>query len=707
MFPVRPLTVAIVCLVLYFLPFVFSGSDSNIIIHDNLDNNFVRYKILSDEGKIFGFDPDEEVNAMMSGLPRRYFTNGLNLLTFLLLVVSPFTAYLINFILVHSLAFAGMYLLLRNHFLHPGKSGIIAFVSLCFALLPLYTIYGFSVAGIPLLLYAFMNLSKGTTTRYDYWIIGLFPIHSSLMLIGIFFIGGLIGWAILNFQRGNPVNWPYLKGVCLLVLVYTLFNFHIFLQVFNGAGATSHRAEFVLEQIDFARVVEQSADFFTTLHYHVAPPLGFLLIPVVLAIILGVLREHRFTASLIYLTLGNMAIAFISVVYNWEMLEPLWAAVPITRQFQWNRFYFISPILWFIQLGLSLQVIKDCIPSPAIYKPLLYSLSLYILFFIWKANTELRETTANLFSSKKTGWSYRQFFDEQLFSQIKVYINKPVQTYRVASLGMHPSVSLYNGMQTIDGYLPTYPLTYKQEFKKIIAAELEKAPHLKQYFNEWGSRCYLFSSELSHTFEVEKEANITLRNLTYDFTDGPNVQYILSAAEIAAPEASGLKLLKVFETEESKWRIFLYAVLARENKATVTVTILAEQNDMLKIYFIPEGKTGFDEKYSVAKNISGQKDYQKVSFLLPDTVSLSGLRFDISTNPDQKFVKLKEITVGNASSVQPIVVTDLIANQFISTAPEGCFLQPVEGRFDPFFEFNQKSIEIYNTLRQNRVNTNR
>jgi hypothetical protein len=47
---------------------------------------------------------------------------------------------------------------------------------------------------------------------------------------------------------------------------------------------------------------------------------------------------------------------------------------------------------------------------------------------------------------------------------------------------------------TLDGYWSNYPLSHKHAFREIIADELEKSPALKSYFDDWGSRVYLFNS---------------------------------------------------------------------------------------------------------------------------------------------------------------------------------------------------------------------
>ena len=77
--------------------------------------------------------------------------------------------------------------------------------------------------------------------------------------------------------------------------------------------------------------------------------------------------------------------------------------------------------------------------------------------------------------------TFQEFYAEELFQEIDQFIGLPKSSYRVASIGLHPAVSQYNGFYTLDTYNNFYPLTYKYEFRKIITKELEKSGVLRRY----------------------------------------------------------------------------------------------------------------------------------------------------------------------------------------------------------------------------------
>ena len=96
-------------------------------------------------------------------------------------------------------------------------------------------------------------------------------------------------------------------------------------------------------------------------------------------------------------------------------------------------------------------------------------------------------------------------FDE--YKSIKQIVKNDV----VVSHDLDPMIAVANGIKSADGYFQLYPLSYKKKFRKIIEKELEKSSVLKRYFNEFGSRIYLFSHEKKNpafNFLALKDLNI-------------------------------------------------------------------------------------------------------------------------------------------------------------------------------------------------------
>ncbi|MEQ8363076.1 MAG: DUF6044 family protein [Cyclobacteriaceae bacterium] len=556
-------------IVLYLLPFLISGVDSAFTVHDSLDNNVVQYIILANEGKTYSLNPSGIVSSIMGGVQRMYLPVGFNFYATLFVIFKPFNAFLINFTVVHILAFVGMFLLLRRHLLKENNYlAIVAVVSVLFALTPFYSVYGLSVAGVPIVGYAFLNLKKSKHLFLSYLILGLFPLYSSLVLAGVFLIFSAALVGAYDFYKSSRFNSPYWNGAWVLAVMYALTNYQLFYQFFLS-DIESHRKEFIFDSFNLEMVIENATNFFYHLHYHVSPPLGFIAMLSSIALVFAISRQHSRTSQLIILLLINVVIAVTQSIFYWDKMQTTWKYLPILKQFQWNRFYFLSPFFWFATLAVSLSILRDSFSFIKSSQLMMWITCIFCFYNVWAYNGELRETASNLLSSSKNGWTYQQFYDKRLFQEIQVFINKPVYSYRVGSIGMHPAVALANGFHTIDGYLPSYPLSYKIYFRKIIGQELNKSPLLTKYFDEWGSRCYLFVSELPHYYMLDKYSQVKVQELQLDFSSGPHVDFVFSSVEILQPELSGMSFIKAFDHDQSKWRIYLYKVSDSKKESNI------------------------------------------------------------------------------------------------------------------------------------------
>ena len=160
-----------------------------------------------------------------------------------------------------------------------------------------------------------------------------------------------------------------------------------------------------------------------------------------------------------------------------------------------------------------------------------------------------------------TGYiTWESLYSEDLMTTIENDIGKDMTTYRVASIGICPVVTLMHGFYTIDGYSNNYSLDYKHTFGEIISGELEQNSYIYSYFYDWGNRCYLFYHEWGNGFLLGKNYNLTITNPQFDFDKMRelNCQYIFSAGVIEDADDYGLALLNVYEDDTSYWRIWVY-----------------------------------------------------------------------------------------------------------------------------------------------------
>jgi hypothetical protein len=209
----------------------------------------------------------------------------------------------------------------------------------------------------------------------------------------------------------------------------------------------------------------------------------------------------------------------------------------------------LVPMLWFIVFALSLKLILMHNKRGMRFVCVIISLQVLLGFFFHGEIQKHRKP------------SYRELFSVDLFKQIDDHIGRPKSEYRIASIGIFPGISLYNGFYTLDGYHTNYPLEHKKKFRKIIAGELRKSTQAREHFDDWGGRCYVFVSELQFgNWTNTKNKNVVIQNLdlnTNVFVEMGG-EYIISAVEIKNYKANQLDFEKVFEDVNSPWRLYLY-----------------------------------------------------------------------------------------------------------------------------------------------------
>ncbi|MEX0312827.1 MAG: DUF6044 family protein, partial [Allomuricauda sp.] len=157
---------------------------------------------------------------------------------------------------------------------------------------------------------------------------------------------------------------------------------------------------------------------------------------------------------------------------------------------------------------------------------------------------------------------YSSFFAQDLFDDIKEFIGKDQSTYRVVSVGINPCVAQYNGFYTLDSYENSYSLRYKRNFRKIIGEEIHKNARIEKYYDNWGCRCYVFPVELNRGYYFDKNSKKEIKHLDIDIDGLKRMkgEYVISAVRILNAGSNKMRLEKIFESNTSYWKIFLYSL---------------------------------------------------------------------------------------------------------------------------------------------------
>ena len=542
------LIVGVLIVLVYYIPFFIFGENTYVHIHDILDIDVAHTKMLVDQHAIFDYD---KTLPLLDGIPRSEYFICFSPYDFKMLfysIMPTFWAYITNSLLVRLFAFLGMFLLLSRYVLKEENTryySFIAFVcAIIFALIPFYTTFGLSSAGIPLLTWAFLNLKEKQNLVLSFLSIAFFANYSCLALSGVFvcFVFGC--YYLYMAIKNKDWQWYIFAGLCVLGLVYLLTNIDLFINVFFNSDYVSHRTEWKIST-SFDSAVK---DLLFNTQYHS----GLLSTKPIIAIICTAILCHlRVDKRLGY---ALLAIGAVLSVYFIRALTISY--LPFMQSFQMDRFYFFLPFLWIIALAVSLENITNKVNlALALFLLLPVGLSLY------NNNDELKSVVHQLKGEQPYRPTYKQFYDEKLFSKITESLNEIPNETRVVSVGLFPSIAEYNGYHTLDTYINIYPLEYKHRFREIIASELDKDEGINAYFDKWGNRCYMYSSELGSYFMYSKYDTLSISpdyNIQALKTLG--AQYIFSAVPIRNSESLELFDCGVFCHDDSYWRIHVYKI---------------------------------------------------------------------------------------------------------------------------------------------------
>lgn len=538
----------LVLVLCYLLPLIWFGEQAHIRIHDNLDSNVVWYKNLVESGSVHAGLQDTVPNLVGGNVSRNAFVSEWTGIVWLYEWFTPYTAYVISQTLIRIFAFLGLYLLLRDHLRLQLPRHVIVLVSVLFAWTPVWPSGMLSTLGMPLLLWAYLNLWQNRRIGPSIVTLVLVPFYSSFVLGIVFFLALLALFGLYREWRHKSFHLLFWSAYAAQVLLYLAIEYRLVYSMLWESDVTS-RDQFDIGHNGFWRTIRLFFKQFVLGHTHAEAAQT----PVLLVLILSVLiaAVHRKDPTVRWLKQGLVLLAGLSLWYaGWFYTgwQPLKERIHVMQTFNFARFHFIEPMLWYTLFALAL----DWLWRRSRQRLVLVAVLLQaVVLLIWNPEIIYRNQP-----------SFSEFYAVQQFSQIQSYIGKPIDTYQVVSLGLHPAIAQYNGFRTLDGYVNFYPLTYKQKFRTIIKGELNKSPELKHYFDDWGNRVYIYSAELGKNYDYTQTNQQSVRHLDINVRQLKQMggAYLLSAVPIENAPSLGLKFEKMFRDKQSAWIIYLYRV---------------------------------------------------------------------------------------------------------------------------------------------------
>lgn len=558
----------VLVIVVNFLPYFILKEGSVFVIHDQLDEDILNYVLTARHlGERLQVLPE-----MLGGLNASGLQPEAVLFTPLYRIFPIFQAFIIQYAVCFLAAFAGMYFCVRE----LTESNILAFVSAaCFSMLPLYPVYGLSIMGIPLIFYAILCLGKKKKVVWSLVLTVFFGLASNLVYTGYAVLSIWVVFLMISFIRKDRNKWSAI-GFLLLTAVYIIVNYHLFLELVLGESLyTSHREEMVNYAMPFWNTVK---DVFLNSGQHAQSYHRQLILPIIIMLAgegcslkkLDGKGRQRFLLALG----GFLFLIGIAVFYGICKTQPVVAwknsTTSFFHYFQIERYYWLYPAGWYLEFAVTFSVWwrQGSLLSDRkfwnwpVVRLVVLGLVLLPVAKTVKENSYLY-MNVNQFNngSAITGYiSWESFYAEDLMEEIDEAIGRDKSSYRIAHLGINTTPALMHGFYTVDGYSTNYPLEYKHKFRRVIAKELDKNEQTKLYFDQWGSRCYLFNGATGNAWMLGKKDHIVYENLEFDMDALKELdcEYLFSCGEILNARELGLESLGYYETESSYWGIWLY-----------------------------------------------------------------------------------------------------------------------------------------------------
>lgn len=505
---------ALIIFSFYYLLSLALFDEVIIKIHDNLDNLVVYDHIIS---RIINGEIDSYKSFLSGEFKWFYLDRIFYPLNLLHLIFNDKTFYFFFEILKMFSGYLSFYLF-SKFFLKEKENAF--FSSILYVTIIHLSSAGYSptifLSAMPYLLY--LILYKTNLNIKHYTVIIFIGLNSSLVFDYLGFILILFFCFFLKQKKNNYQN--YFIVLFIISITMVIVSTPTILVIFDEP---IHRVEFIKKEFLFLFKQEIKSLFYLFLDKNL---FNFFLGPLnVLKILVFISFLFLNNKKIYYFTFFILSVFILKNIFSSLFINEFFDFFSFLKGFNFSRIANINPFLLSVLAGLILTFTKNLYYKK--FLKVLILLSCLILQFylpiteyvkeFFKINLKenslneikvnydkknyknilIKMSEPNIFNSDKIIFKLkaRSSFDGYYkFDQYKI-IKNIVGEKRVASLGIDPMIAPMNDINVIDGYYTIYPLSYKIKFRTIIQDELKQNKYLKDYYDNWGSRLYLFYTD--------------------------------------------------------------------------------------------------------------------------------------------------------------------------------------------------------------------
>lgn len=558
-------------LCMHAVVFLTFGENSYIQVHDNLDLFVSQLQMLKNTGTFFSYG--DVLLPMLGGISRNNFGSEFSLYNILFFLLPNFTAYMAGYTLKILIGIFSFSLLVKDIYgdAYVKYRPLAWIIGTAYGMIPVFPAYGIAFTSVPLLVFLLRRIYRKPSV-WLYVGVFLYPLLSYFSYFGIFLLAYLVMAVFILWIKDKRFPGRIALSLCLLAAGYILFEIRLFKEMLFSDVVTI-RGTMLNGDMSPGEILGSVWNVFFNTNFHEQDSHKYIVFWVCLiglAVINVSYIRRKEIGKLIKdpCNLTFLVLLFNCLIYGLydckafrELVEML---VPQLTGFQFNRFTFFNPFLWFALLFLILKRMYHS--SKRLHIWLANGIAMaaaFVVMFVPQTYNDFYNTCYyNAYSILKQtqvkDLNYREFYSTELFEYIKEEIDYEGEWS--AAYGFHPAILQFNGIATVDGYLGMYSQEYKEAFREVIAPALETAESNRAYFDDWGARAYLFSGSDENSYVPYRDLGLQDLELKMDAKAYGEIggQYIFSRVKISNREELGLELKGEYSHETSPYTIYLY-----------------------------------------------------------------------------------------------------------------------------------------------------
>jgi len=588
--------ISTMAMVWYLSPLLFNQGTFYVPIYDNLDSIVVSYKILAESGMIFSAN-DAIIPNMMNGLPRASYGGEFDVILWLYYFFESKTAFIINEIVIHLVAFLSMFIFLKRYIVKKEVyyQTLPVFVgALYFSFIPYWSGAGLTIASLPIVTYSLLNIKNNNYTKWDWLLLGILPLYTSFIFLYMFYIilaGIYLVWDTIKNHRFNKL---FFLALFIMGVMFLLREYRLVYAMFLDSSFISHRIEF---DLFFGQDLWESyrrvlVNFLLGHEPHAQALQNMYVLPVALiAMLISLFKRrlslkesvaiwiivlisfsidfwtiiliHKYTIPSIFvfsllviywiprykslplLVIFTIVLSIIAASFEYSGFKWVTNIFPIFDTLNVIRISFVNPFIFGLILTLSVVII---------YRKIKFTAIMIIIFSLVQFSYSFKESYYQ--SETLKGYaSFDDYYVSHLFDKMKKNIGNKIDNMKFVAYGFEPAILLFNEFHTVDGYSTNYPLDYKYKFRPVFSEFTSKSDI--RLYDKWGSKVYIISIASEKDYYI-KGLNLEVLRFDTNALCELNTTHMISPYNFLNPEVNHLSYVKNFLGNKDSWDIFLY-----------------------------------------------------------------------------------------------------------------------------------------------------